>query len=252
MWGPVERDGESQFPIYEDLGVGLWQTTVRWDARRADAGRRTRRNPNDPAYDWPAEIDVAIAEGGEHGIKVSLMLIGAPRWANGGRDWRWAPDDPQDFADFAEAASRRYPRVRHWMIWGEPTKASNFQPLEADEGKPLTGDEALEGPRQLRAAARRDLRRAEDASPRRTSSSAATRSPSARSRRCAGSRRSSCPTAAARAWTCGATTRSARARPKLDDVAARQRLRRLQRPRQARRRARQGATRTARASSSAT
>jgi hypothetical protein len=43
-----------------------------------------------------------------------------------------------DFADFAVAAARRYPAVHHWMIWGEPSKASNFQPLVRAAGRHLT------------------------------------------------------------------------------------------------------------------
>src|SRR4051812_1340275 len=120
MWGPVTVDGVSQFPIYADLGVGLYQTTVHWDevapTRPADPS-----NPGDPAYQWPTRVDQAITEADKYGIKVSIMLIGAPSWANSGHDWRWAPDDPGDFATFAAAASRRWPTVRDWMIWSEPT-----------------------------------------------------------------------------------------------------------------------------------
>jgi hypothetical protein len=57
------------------------------------------------------------------------MLIGSPRWANGGRDWNWAPTNARDFADFAYAASRRYPGVRLWMVWGEPSRSNNWRPL---------------------------------------------------------------------------------------------------------------------------
>jgi hypothetical protein len=145
MWGPVELDGRSQFPIYADLGVGLWQYTLSWPAiaptRPVDA-----TNPDDPAYNWPPELDTAVAEAKKYGIKISLMLISAPPWANGGLDKRWAPKDPQDFADFATAAARRYPGVRHWMIWSEPTKVGNFQPLTPDEGRSLHG-KGLRGPR---------------------------------------------------------------------------------------------------------
>ncbi len=147
MWGPIEVAGKSQFPIYKKLGVGLWQYTIRWDAV-APNKPIDPSNPSDPVYQWPAELDHAIAEADKYGIKVSVMLIGAPRWANGGRDWQWAPKKPKDFATFAAAASRRYPRVRHWMIWSEPTKGSNWQPLEPDEGKPLRGAKELEGPRR--------------------------------------------------------------------------------------------------------
>ena len=146
IWGPVTRDGVSQFPIYRDLGVGIWQYSIRWDEvapeRPADP-----RNPFDPAYRWPLELDTAVAEAQASGIRVSVMLLGAPRWANGGREWQWAPTDPSLFADFAEAAARRWPAVRHWMIWSEPTKALNFQPLVPDNGRPLRGAAALEGPR---------------------------------------------------------------------------------------------------------
>lgn len=77
MWGPIERGGVSQFPIYADLGVGIWQYTIRWDqvapTRPADPA-----NFNDPAYVWPADLDRAIAEAKRYGIKVAPMVLGAP------------------------------------------------------------------------------------------------------------------------------------------------------------------------------
>jgi hypothetical protein len=41
-------------------------------------------------------------------------------------------------ANFAVAAARRYPAVRHWMIWGEPSKTSRFQPLVKATGRHLS------------------------------------------------------------------------------------------------------------------
>jgi hypothetical protein len=145
IWGPIERDGQSQFPIYEDLGVGIYQQTINWD-QVAPTRPIDPSNPADPAYNWPTSMDTAIAEGKKHDIEVMLMLIGSPGWANGNRAWNYAPDKASDFAAFASAAAERYPGVRHWMIWSEPTKSSNFQPLEPDRGKPLRGAKALEGP----------------------------------------------------------------------------------------------------------
>jgi hypothetical protein len=146
MWGPAERDGVSQFPIYADLGAGIWQYTLNWwdiaphrPANPAD--------PADPAYRWPAGLDAAIADAGSHGIRVSLAILGAPPWANGDELWNHAPRRPRDFATFAAAASRRYPAVRHWMIWIEPSKGQNFQPLDPDRGRPLRGARATRGPR---------------------------------------------------------------------------------------------------------
>ena len=35
-----------------------------------------REGPEDTAYDWPAEVDTAIAEGKRNGIKVALTITG--------------------------------------------------------------------------------------------------------------------------------------------------------------------------------
>lgn len=138
IWGPATVNGRSQFPIYRDLGVGIWQNRVNWSVvaptRPADP-----RDPLDPAYQWPAELDEAIAEARRFGIRTSLVLSEAPRWASGHSNPSWAPRKPSDFADFAYAASLRYPSVRHWMIWSEPTRAENFMPLIHEiRDRPLT------------------------------------------------------------------------------------------------------------------
>jgi hypothetical protein len=150
MWGPVEVNGVSQFPIYRDLGVGIWQSQLNWHDIAPTKPARPG-DPADPAYRWPAEMDRAVAEAAASGIQVSLMLIGAPRWANGNRSFRYAPRRPADFATFARAASRRYPTVRHWMIWGEPTRRANFMPL-TPESRP---DEPTQRVRPLTARGQR-------------------------------------------------------------------------------------------------
>jgi hypothetical protein len=145
MWGPLEYEGQPQMPVYADLGVGIYQMDLRWNTVAPERPANPR-DPADPAYRWPAEIDRAVREGAAYGITVSLLAMSSPPWANCGRSPEWAPERPQDYADFLEAASRRYPQVRHWMIWGEPTKAANFQPMDADRGRPLKG-RRLRGPR---------------------------------------------------------------------------------------------------------
>ncbi len=57
------------------------------------------------------------------------MVKSTPDWANGGQGVLVAPNDPKDYADFMFAASRRYPSVKRWMIWGEPNYGYNFQPM---------------------------------------------------------------------------------------------------------------------------
>lgn len=138
IWGPATVDGRSQFPIYRDLGVGIWQNRVSWSVV-APTRPEDPRDPLDPAYRWPAELDEAIAAGSRFGIQTSLVLTEAPRWASGRSDPRWAPRRASDFADFAYAASARYPSVRHWMIWSEPTRRENFMPLIHEKrDRPLT------------------------------------------------------------------------------------------------------------------
>ena len=71
------------------------------------------------------------------------MLHGSPRWANGGRPPEYAPARSRDFADFARAAARRYPAVRRWMVWGEPSRSDNFKPLVPQPlGDPITRGQA--------------------------------------------------------------------------------------------------------------
>ena len=137
IWGPSVREGVSQFPIYKDLGAGLYHRGLLWSDI---ATRRPKKamDPSDPAYRWPAEMDFILSEAARHGMQVSLTVLGSPAWANGGRPRSFAPRDPRDFARFIRAASRRYPAVRHWMIWGEPSRRDNYAPLLHEiRNKPL-------------------------------------------------------------------------------------------------------------------
>ena len=129
IWGPnALPDGSSAFPVYQRLGVDVLERQLVW---RAVATRRPAqpRDPDDPAYIWPADLDAAVAEAGRHGMRVALMVRGTPAWANGGGTEARVPADVRDYADFVVAAARRYPAVRHWMVWGEPTRLGVFQPM---------------------------------------------------------------------------------------------------------------------------
>jgi hypothetical protein len=137
IWGPLTVKGKSQFPIYRDLGVGIYQMGVSFN----EVAPFRPKNPDDPAsraYHWPAEIDYAIREARKYGIRVALQVEYSPPWANGGRPYRWAPD-PAEFARFLAVAARRYPDVHLWEIWGEPTRTVQFQPLTPERytGQPL-------------------------------------------------------------------------------------------------------------------
>ena len=127
-WGLTSHNGQSMFPIYKDLGVGIFQTQVRWDAV-APTRPQNPTDPNDPAYKWGDGLQKIIDEAEANGMTVMLQLIGAPSWANGGQDFIWPATNPTDYGNFAQAISKKYPTVRHWMVWGEPNSKRGFGPV---------------------------------------------------------------------------------------------------------------------------
>lgn len=142
MWGPAypsELGGASQFPIYRDLGVTIFQLQLSWNDIAATRRPKAPRNPNDPAYEWRKEHDRAVREARRNGMRVMIQVIGAPKWSNGGRPFNFSPKRTKDYANFMAAVARRYPSVNLWTIWGEPSRRANFAPLtSAPPGRGLT------------------------------------------------------------------------------------------------------------------
>jgi hypothetical protein len=130
IWGPVEIDSQSQFPVYKELGAGIYQTTLNWSEVAAlepeDAG-----DIEDPGYDWPAEIDTALSEAKLNGIQLALTVTGAPEWANGDKPATYGPTKAADLAAFVGAAAKRYPTIRLWNIWEGPSSNATFHGASA-------------------------------------------------------------------------------------------------------------------------
>ena len=149
MWGPTNlADGTPLWPVMKDLGVGIFGIQVRWEMVAPKSRPQDPTNPDDPAYEWPLYLAQSVNKAEKQGMEVQFMLMGAPPWANGGKSWEWIPDDPADFGDFATAVARKYPSVRHFMIWGEPNRQPNFQPLTpapdaTDPDDPLTPEQQV-------------------------------------------------------------------------------------------------------------
>ena len=142
IWGPSTQGTTSLWPTYHRLGVGIYEDGMNWSAV-APTRPRHPRDPNDPAYAWPPQVTQDVAQAAKYHIRVSMMLIFSPTWANGGRPEQWAPLHPSDYADFAMAAARRYPSVHLWMIWGEPSRVANFMPeATVRPGKKLSPKQA--------------------------------------------------------------------------------------------------------------
>jgi hypothetical protein len=152
IWGPVEIDSQSQFPLYKELGAGIYQTTLNWSEVAAleplDAS-----DVDDPGYDWPDEIDTALDEGKQNGIEIALTVTGAPEWANGDKPASYGPTKAADFATFVAAAAKRYPTVHLWSIWEGPSRTSTFHGASATKYAQL-----LDGAyTKLKAASKRNL-----------------------------------------------------------------------------------------------
>ncbi len=111
--------------MYHRLGVGIFEMDLNW-AAAAPTPPRNASDPADPAYRWPANIGFAIQQASRYHMRVMLQVIATPAWANGGKAWNYPPTRVSDLAEFLTAASRRYPSVHLWMIWGEPDRRGNF------------------------------------------------------------------------------------------------------------------------------
>jgi hypothetical protein len=144
IWGPHELPAGnaacpdpayrcSAFPTYRKLGVDVYQFQIHWD-EVAPTRPAQPRNPGDPAYDW-SEVEQIVQAAEGSGIRLAALIQRSPRWASGHRVPIWAPKNPRWFADFAFAASRRFPGIRMWMIWGEPSRGENFQPMRRGQRK---------------------------------------------------------------------------------------------------------------------
>jgi hypothetical protein len=111
IWGPVEIDAESQFGVYKELGAGIYQTTLDW-SEVASLEPLDASDVDDPSYEWPDEIDTAIAEAKSARMQVALTITGTPSWSK----------KTGDFATFAGVAAKRYKAVHLWSIWDGPYK----------------------------------------------------------------------------------------------------------------------------------
>lgn len=147
----------------DNLGTHLVRFTLRWD-QVAGTRPAAPRNPNDPAYAW-GPFDTVLRALHDDGITALVTLYGSPAWANGGHPANWLPST--GFADFAYAASKRYPWVHLWTVWNEPNGRTFAVPAS-----PIAYVQRLLNPAyvSLHAANRANLVAGGVTSPRRTPS----------------------------------------------------------------------------------
>jgi hypothetical protein len=128
IWGPPTLNGVSQFPLYHTLGTGIYETDLGW-SQTASTRPKHPLDPSDPAYHWPSSLSYEIQKASVYHMRVLIMVNETPDWANGGRAANWVPSRVSDLANFLTAAAHKYPSVHLWMVWGEPSRRPNFEPL---------------------------------------------------------------------------------------------------------------------------
>ena len=144
-WYSTESD--LAFERTRDAGARVVRIFVSWwfiapggDSEQKPEGFNAG-DPADPGYSFDG-IDQQVRDAIAHGLEPMLLLSAAPVWAEGpgekpqGIRVRGARDpDPDEYALFAKAVSRRYsgsfqdlPRVRLWQAWNEPNVWANISP----------------------------------------------------------------------------------------------------------------------------
>ncbi len=124
---PATQRGRPIFNELRALGVRVWSSGISW-AAIAHTRPRNPRSPIDPAYTWPVGLDRLLNAAVARGIEPVLYVNGFPSWSNGGRAQNWVSQSPGDYAAFMAAAVQRYPQVRRWIVFSEPTNSVNFLP----------------------------------------------------------------------------------------------------------------------------
>ncbi|MDX6465774.1 MAG: hypothetical protein QOI27_814 [Gaiellaceae bacterium] len=114
MYGPGTLS--QRLATLDNIGTRLVRFTLRWD-QVAPSRPANARDPADTAYKW-GQFEVVLRALHADGIDTVVTLYGAPRWANGGHTPNWLPSS--GFANFAYAASKRFPWVHQWTVWNEP------------------------------------------------------------------------------------------------------------------------------------
>jgi hypothetical protein len=138
----VGLDGPLGFEKIREAGARWTRAMIVWPDVAPDSQPENwdPTDPADPNYDW-SYFDQQIRWTVESGVEPLVSIFSAPEWAE-----RCKTDlskslpgtcnpDPEMFADFAEAAARRYsgdfgalPKVTYWKVWNEPNLGYYLMP----------------------------------------------------------------------------------------------------------------------------
>jgi hypothetical protein len=134
----VSRQTQLGFKRVRGAGASFTRVILFWRsiAPSIEPGSWDPTDPQDPNYNW-SEFDRQIRLARNAGLQVLASIYQAPEWAERCRSEveGICNPNPRMFADFAEAAARRYsgdlpglPRIRFWKPWNEPNLFIFFLP----------------------------------------------------------------------------------------------------------------------------
>ena len=154
-----------------DLGVDWVRVTAGWSeiAPAARASRRPGFDATDPTQYPPgawSALDRVYEMARARGLKPSIdIAFWAPRWAvraPGRRADRERDEiEVREYADFAEAVARRYPRAVAFTVWNEPNHNAFLEP----QWERVDGTWRPASPHRYRAMLRAAVPRIEAAAP---------------------------------------------------------------------------------------
>lgn len=145
LWGDVtEAARDRQLDLAKDAGSRIIRVDVGW-------GSLEQRGKGQYEAWYLKKLDGLVAAARARGLELLLTLNDSPCWASTapeslklgctGSWWnrgvqRYAPQDPQDYADaFAFLVARYGSQVRAWETWNEPNSSFYFKaedPVAAD------------------------------------------------------------------------------------------------------------------------
>jgi polysaccharide biosynthesis protein PslG len=123
VYGPETMP--QQVRLAKSLGAAVISFDIHW----------AWLDPNHtPVSGWDAvqldRIDAFLAQVRNTNIMIAALVTETPCWASsdpekdcvlGHYDWRYPPENPEDFADFLEVLVSLYKDdINYWIIWGEP------------------------------------------------------------------------------------------------------------------------------------
>ena len=136
---PAKRD--AAFAEMDSMGVRGMRLVVLWSkvAPEPDNSRKPDFDTVDPnAYTW-GEYAAAIDEASKRGWKLLITLSGpVPKWATERRTDNLTDPKPAEFAQFVEAAARKFgSQATMWSVWNEPNQPQFLKP-QFRNGKPAS------------------------------------------------------------------------------------------------------------------